>query len=248
MCSLISSWLQIIIYPLIILLNYFFPRQCLTCEQLIQSALPAGLCSTCWNKINFITLPFCQKCGRVLPYDYGDDVICLKCCHTEPNYELARALLIFNEDSKFLIHAFKYYDKPLIAMMLAQLLYVRYQYNILSADYIIPVPIHRFKLLLRGYNQAQVLGKYLSDIAKLPIKSNILIKYKWTKSQTKLTKKERIKNISGSFRINNSEIIKNKKIILLDDVVTTGTTVNLCTKLLKNAGAKSVFVLCIAYT
>ncbi|WP_232296915.1 ComF family protein [Candidatus Orientia mediorientalis] len=233
---------------LIILLDYFFPKKCLTCLHLIQSSLPAGLCSTCWNKINFVTLPFCQKCGKTLPYDYGGSIICLKCYYIEPNYKLARALLIFDKNSKFFIHAFKYYNKPLIAMMIAQLLYIRYQSDILTADYIIPVPIHRFKLLLRGYNQAQVLGKYLSNVANLPMKSNVLIKYKWTKSQTKLAKKDRIKNINGSFKINNPEIIKNKKIILLDDVVTTGTTVNLCSKILKSAGARSIFVLCIAYT
>ncbi len=234
-------------YLLKLFLNYFFPQRCLICYCFIQNDMP-GLCPDCWLKINFITLPMCQRCGRPLPYDCGDNIICIKCYYNAPNYNILRALLIFNENSKSLIYAFKYYDRSSVACVLAQLLYTRYKHEIAIADYIIPVPIHKIKRLLRGYNQTQILGKYLSNISKLPLRSDILLKHKWTKSQTSLTKKNRAKNIKGSFKVCKPQELKNKKVILLDDVITTGATIDVCTKLLKESGVQNITVLCVAST
>lgn len=235
-------------FPLKILVDYFFPNICLNCTQLIQSCLPGRICGDCWAKINFVSLPICQKCGQALPYDYQSSIICLKCHYSKPSYSLARALCVFDVNSKQLIHHFKYYSNYSIAIMFAQLLYSRYRKDILLAEYIVPVPIHRIKLILRGYNQAQVLGRYLAQIANLPIKSNMLIKNKWTQSQTTLNRRDRTQNVNDSIIINKPELVKDKNIILIDDVITTGTTINLCSKLLMRAGAKNVFVLCIAYS
>jgi ComF family protein len=208
---------------------------------------PDSFCPQCWLSLDFITRPFCNICGRVLPSSIKFDTSCLKCIQNPPEYSLARAIFKFNETSKKLIHNFKYYDKTILAKTFAKNLYTIYKKEIESFDLLVPVPMHKLKRMFRFYNQAFVLAKEISLISGKPVYANVLTKSRWTKAQVALSKKDRDNNLKDSFATNHSGLIKNKKVILVDDVCTTGSTVKACASELKKYAAE-VMVLCIAFT
>lgn len=227
-------------------INFILPPRCLACSELTVSK--GEFCANCWSNFEFIAKPYCFSCGCKLDILILDNLWCGKCFANNPSYDKARSLLKFNEHSKKIIHAFKYQDKTAVAKTFAKLLCLRYSHDIEGIDLIVPVPMNRFKRLFRMYNPAFLLAKEIAITINKPIKPDMLIKTRWTKSQTSLTKSEREKNLVNSLKFNKKHLIKNKKILLVDDVLTTGATVNKCSKLLKAAGASSVYVLTIAMT
>lgn len=225
--------------------EYILPKRCFSCAEFIQGE--DGFCGSCWQKFNFITSPFCKTCGtefelRTLEA-YSN---CLKCISSPPAFDRARAIFKFDENSKNIIHAFKYYDKTVLAKQFAKMLCERYANEMDDASIIVPVPMYRFKRLFRMYNPPQMIANSISKRTGIEVVADLLSKVKWTKSQTKLSRKERIANISASIQISGGERVKGKKVILVDDVITTGTTINHCAKILKKAGAKEVLALSIA--
>lgn len=228
------------------IIDYIFPIRCISCYEL--NIAEDGLCALCWSKLAFISKPYCQICGSYLEISILEEVTCSKCLINQPIYTSARSIMKFDEYSKILIHAFKYYDKTNLAKIFAKLICHRYENYINNVDLIIPVPMHKLKRLVRMYNHAYLLALAIAKIVNKPVYYDILIKTKWTKSQASLTKAQREKNLTGSFKINSGKLLQNKKILLVDDVKTTGTTISKCTKLLKNYGAKDVYVVTIAST
>jgi len=227
-------------------IDYILPLRCPSCQVFISTN--DGFCADCWSKINFISKPYCKLCGCGLGLSILDGLTCGRCFSNSPKYELLRSLMKFNEHSKRIIHAFKYHDKTGLGKVFAKLLCQRYELEISNVDLIIFVPMNKLKRLFRMYNQAQILAHEIALILKKPLWHNVLIKSKWTKSQASLSKIERERNLSNSLKFNSKYNIKGKKILLVDDVMTTGTTINKCTKLLKQAGASSVCVVTIAMT
>ena len=227
------------------LLFYILPPKCPSCTTNVTDM--HAFCAPCWSDLNFITKPFCNICGKTLPFTVKQETNCLQCYHNPPIYQHARAILNFDEKSKKLIHYFKYYDKTSLAKIFANTLYTLYSDEINKCDIIISVPMHKLKRMLRFYNHAFVLAQEIAKISNKPLHGDILIKTKWTKSQAKLSKKQRDRNLYGSFEIKNQALIANKKVILVDDVLTTGSTISICTKELKKY-AHSVLVLCVAFT
>lgn len=220
--------------------------RCISCAELTQEG--GGFCSKCWHNIEFISSPICISCGRAFTLNVAEGQTCLKCISDPPEYDAARSLFKFNETSKKVIHNFKYYDKTGLARNFADMLCMKYQDEIGDADVIIPVPMHKFKRLMRMYNQAAVLGQAISNNIGKSIYFDVLKKTKWTKAQTNLSRTARLTNVHGSIKVDNAIKIRDKKIVLVDDVMTTGSTISLCSKLLKKAGAAKVTALCIAST
>ncbi|PCJ25488.1 MAG: amidophosphoribosyltransferase [Rickettsiales bacterium] len=214
------------------------PYRCASCSELIEDS--GGMCAECFAKLNFITSPYCQLCGVPFEFAMEGQALCGKCIITPPKYDLGRSLLKFDQHSKNLIHAFKYNDKTSHAKMFAKLIIARYANDLQDVEFIIPVPMHRIKRLVRNYNPAQVLSTELAKLLKKRMLPDGLIKTKWTKAQTTLSRSERMKNLTGSIRINEKYDIKDRVILLIDDVRTTGTTSNTCSNLLKKAGAACV--------
>lgn len=177
-----------------------------------------------------------------------DNAVCGRCYSKKPNYNLARSLFKFNEYSKKVVHQFKYQDKTIFAKTFAKLLCNRYLEDIKDVDLIIAVPMNRFKRLIRMYNPPHILAEEIAKIMNFTVKADILIKSKWTKAQTFLSKRQRKNNISGSIKFNTKHNIIGKKILLVDDVITTGVTINECSKILRAAGAKEVYVVSVAMT
>lgn len=228
------------------LTNYVFPLNCSLCSEFIDSN--TGFCATCWNRLNFISKPYCQWCGRAFEISIFEDITCGKCLHEAPIFYKARSLIKFDQHSKKLIHAFKYHDKTELGKLFAKLLWNRYGDDINNIDIIVPVPMNRFKRLFRMYNHAQILGDKISRLAGKLLIPDLLIKSKWTKSQAFLSRKQRELNLSGSLKFNSKYFIKHQNILLIDDVMTTGETIKKCSMLLKRAGANEITVLTIATT
>ena len=228
------------------ILDYIYPPRCILCSGLILNN--NGFCVDCWSKLNFITAPYCRICCFEFSVDYGADNKCARCLNDPPHYDYARSLLRFDENSKKIIHALKYYDRSFISRIIAKMLVNYYRESIISADLIVPVPMHKLKRLSRLYNHAQILSDSIAQLVEKKITPDILLKTKHTRTQTGLARKHRIDNLSDSISVVDKQKIRGKKILLVDDVMTTGATVNLCAKQLKKAGAKEVVVLCIART
>lgn len=229
------------------ILDYIYPPRCISCSELIQEN--GGFCGTCWSGLNFITKPYCKICCFEFSFDPGEgNDICLKCSSNPPAFDLARSVLRFDEHSKKLIHALKYHDSTFVASNFAKIIVAMHKDIISKADFIIPVPMHKWKRLSRLYNQSQIFASEIAHLAGKKMVPDILLKTKHTKSQTGLSKKHREENLKGSIEVVKRGEIKGKYIVLVDDVMTTGSTVDLCAKILKKAGAKSVVVICIART
>jgi ComF family protein len=226
------------------LINYALPYRCSLCNELTTST--QAICGYCWNKLNFISKPYCNICGMKFELSIHENAICGKCIAINPHYELARSILKFDQYSKNLIYAFKYNDKTNHAKLFAKLIRAKYQEDFSNIDFVAPVPMHRLKRIYRYYNQSQLLAQEIANLMDYKVIPDLLIKTKMTKPQASLSKKKREKNLQGSIIYNPKYDINQKKILLVDDVYTTGSTVSLCCRLLKKNGASTVKVSTIA--
>lgn len=228
------------------ILDFLFPPECPICQNPVSD--PLSICPECFKKIKFITPPLCEICGRPFEFEVYGKTVCGKCLQKKPVYDKARSAFLYDSFSKQLILPFKYSDRTDLAPLLGQFL-IRAGAELLDqSDLIVPVPLNRWRLMKRKYNQAGILGKIISKKTGIPFSPFVLKRLRATKSQERLREKDRIKNVRNAFIIKNNKLIKNKKILLIDDVLTTGATVNECAKILKRNGAKSVYVLTVAHT
>ena len=229
------------------ILSYILPPRCLKCGKVLPDN--RGLCSKCIEEINFITQPYCKKCGHPLEGNFDNQkMLCGSCLSKKRTpFRLSRSAFRYDENSKHLILSFKFHDKTDNASLLAKMMYVAGEDIFKTgADVIIPVPLHYTRLLKRKYNQSALLGHELSRLSGIKLDCRSLIKHRRTRPQVELRGKERLENVKGAFCVKKAENIKGKRVILIDDVLTTGTTLKECAYALKRAGAKSVDTLTIA--
>jgi ComF family protein len=229
------------------LLNLLFPGRCLSCQVKVNQA--GALCSNCWNSMEFISSPSCSRCSNPFPYDLDDD-LCFYCKEEPPEFTKAFAVVKYDEFSDKIIFALKYYDKTDLAYSISKLMLPKLKEIASDVDIITCVPIHFNKLKKRGFNQAALLAKHIATELGHKVNPSILLKHKETISQSGLTKNERLENIKGSVKINpkyKKEVFR-KNVLLIDDVITTGATINECCKKLKKVGAKKIHVLTFAKT
>ena len=225
-------------------IDYILPYRCASCSELTDGK--HGICSQCFQKLNFITLPYCNICGFPFEFAIEGQFSCAKCIVSPPKYDMSRSLFKFDQKSKNLVHAFKYSDQTNNAKMFAKLLLARYQKEIQNVNLVVPVPMYRWKRVFRNYNPAQILALEIASLMNKPMLPDVLIKQRWTISQIGLSKSLRSKNLDGSIKFGDKHNVKGKTILLVDDVKTTGATSNLCSKLLKKAGAESVKLVTIS--
>jgi ComF family protein len=237
------------------LLNFVFPLDCKICEKPIRESKGYSICEDCFKTIELIERPYCAKCGKpLIPTDFfkqNREILCLDCKRKKYSFEFSRSTGIYDKVLKKCIHLFKYYGEKKLAKPLGKLMVdslVKNDEFKRKIDLIIPVPLHRNDLKKRGFNQSVLLGKVTGDYLSIPVRENVLVKKKLTPFQVNLSKKERKINILGAFSVEKPEEIKGKNILILDDVFTTGATVEECTKELMKARAKNIFVLTLART
>ncbi|MBL3284390.1 ComF family protein [Rickettsiales endosymbiont of Paramecium tredecaurelia] len=227
-----------------IILNYLLPPSCLQCSALIADH--DGLCHECWILSYFVTKPYCAICGKIMAVEIEEYMECAQCTRSHPVFSLARSVLIFNHANKALIHQFKYYDRTGVGKFFARILFQKYKEEVKDLDLIIPVPMNFFKRLIRLYNPPSVLAHELNKMFKKKVLHNLLIKYKIGKSQVGLNKQQRQENAQNTIIFNTKYDIRNKVILLVDDVLTTGATAKTCSRILMEAGAKKVYIFTIA--
>lgn len=228
-------------------LDFLFPPLCVSCRARIGEA--HALCAACWSKISFIEGAVCNCCGIPFGVDPGGETLCGP-CHANPrSLDKARSLLIYDEASKELILGFKHGDRLDLAPAFARWLDRTGSELFEEADLLVPVPLHRFRLWRRRYNQAAILAERLSERVAVPCDPLALLRSRPTKSQGEMpSAKARRRNVLGAFSVpkEKRESIRGKRILLIDDVFTTGATLESCARALKRAGAARVNALTLA--
>ena len=233
------------------ILNLIFPPKCCSCEKIVEDE--DTLCTECWEKINFIHKPFCSKCSSPMEFNISDSDICINCMNNEPLYIKLRSAVVYNKFSSRIIFKFKFFDKIYLKRFMAKCMAKASEDIIDDIDIFIPIPLHKKRLIMRKYNQSQILADELSKITKKDTIYDFLYKNSHTTPQAKLKKSERLKNLKNKFSINqkyikNIEEYKNKRFAIVDDVVTTGSTINECVNVLNQAGIKNVYAITFAKT
>ena len=230
-----------------LLLDQLFPAQCLRCKADVGE--PRTLCAECWSKIRFIDGAVCPVCGS--PYESPSEtgLVCGACLADPPPFARARSVFRYDEASRDLVLPFKHADRlegvPAFAAWLAR----AGGELVGKADWIAPVPLHWGRLLRRRYNQASLLANALAKRSHVPVLADLLIRRRPTASQGEMrSRRARKLNVAGAFTLNprHASAIKDRHILLVDDVLTTGATVTACARTLKRAGANEVSVVTLA--
>ena len=230
------------------LINTLLPPRCKLCGKIVSN--DDSLCPECFNKINFISRPYCQHCGQ--PFDYASSaskvLLCPNCTQNKlPWFRLARSAFRYEEDSKNLILSFKFYDRTDNAKILAKFMKNAAQ-DIFDKgiDLIVPVPLHYTRLFRRKYNQSALLAIELSKLTGIPVEFDGLVRHKKTRPQVEFSGKVRQLNVRNAFSVKRPDDFKGKHILLIDDVLTTGSTLKECAKALKKAHPSSIDLLTAA--
>jgi len=228
------------------LLNIFLPKCCVLCKTTLEVTNHRYLCITCWNKLEPVEGLFCQKCGKPLP-DGGAH--CYHCRQMKFHFEYIRAGGIYNGALKEVIHKFKYQGKDFLAGVLSEFLILHTQdkFDWQEIDYVVPIPLYKKNEYRRGYNQALLLGERVVGCFSKPLVFENLIRTRKTRSQMELSREERLVNLIDAFAVSKPTIFKNKNVLLIDDVCTTGSTIEECAKVLKKAGTRKVWGLVLAH-
>lgn len=224
-----------------------FPSSCLACERRLPLDRLPLFCDDCLTRIPFIRSPRCPRCG--LPHAVGKDHTCGICLTKPYSFSLARAALLYQPPIAQLISALKFTGQMTALASLGRLAVTSPGFRELSdPDLILPVPLHAQRLRQRGFNQSLILARCFFPDRRRIIDPAALVKIRPTVPQTQLSGTERRRNISGSFSVKQPHKVKNKKILLVDDVFTTGSTVNECAGTLRRAGAERVEIFTLART
>ena len=225
--------------------TFFYPAQCRNCdEQLGYSTVPY-ICDTCWNRIKLVEPPWCEICGISTTEDKCDE-----CATKPPQYGKLRTIAVYEAAIQKAIHLFKFEKKITLATPLAQLIITHLPDDCIIADYdyILPIPIHKKRLKERTFNQATLIANQLAKAAGIRIEKDALVRHKNTSPQSSLDKEARQKNIIGAFKLHKKDVVQGKHILVIDDVYTTGATVQEAVKVLWTADPIEVDVLTLTRT
>lgn len=229
------------------LLDAVLPPRCLACGAIVESQ--GRLCAGCWRSLTFLAPPQCRLCGYPLPHALPEAPLCGACAVEPPAFDRARAALRYDEGARGLILAFKHADRTDSAPAFGRWLARAGAELLAGADLIAPVPLHRWRLLKRGYNQAAILARALARESGVPLVPDLLQRRRATRSQQGLSGQARLANVTAAaFRPHpwHKARLGGRRVVLVDDVMTTGATVGACAQVLRRAGAAEVEVLTLA--
>ena len=231
------------------LLDVILPPICHICHTFIPNAGTLHICPTCRDRLPLVSSPLCSICG--IPFaGTGGDHRCGACLIHPPHFDAARAHFLYEGAIRDLIHSFKYNHhtqlrNPLSFLTLEGVRGFVAEHN---PHLIVPVPLHRSRLRQRGFNQAVLLGRVLSRQLSIPMLTDTLVRTRPTEPQIELPAAERRLTVKGAFSVTRPDRVAGKRILLLDDVMTTGSTMDECAKELKRVGADVVIAATIART
>lgn len=224
-----------------------YPRRCPVCDCVLPVG-DRGICPSCHMRLEYVQEPRCKKCGK--PLQVQEDEFCTDCEGRETSYEYGFGLWVYNSAMQASISRFKYHGRREYGECYAQELYRCFGAWIkeTGAGALIPVPIHRNRYRKRGYNQAELIAKGLGKLAGIPVRENFLLRCRDTTPQKELTDRERQKNLQDAFHVNNFPEELNhipECVIIIDDIYTTGGTLEACSKVIKEAGVQRIYFICV---
>ena len=227
-------------------LDAVLPPQCLRCHAIVDA--PGALCAPCWEGIRFIAPPYCDACGLPFEYDSGPGTLCGECVREAPPFERARAAMVYDTSSRELVLAFKHGDRTEATPEFASWMGRAGADLIAQANVITAVPLHWTRLFSRRYNQAALLAQAIGRRAAVPVIPDLLIRRRKTPSQGGLGPAQRRRNLQGALAPNqrHATSIDGRRVLVIDDVMTTGATASATTRALLRAGAAAVDVLTLA--
>jgi ComF family protein len=229
------------------LMDILYPRQCVGCGVSSPETF-RYICWDCWSDAPLVEPPFCNLCGDPVAGAVEHQFICYSCSAQKPAFVAARSATRYDGVVGESLRQLKYEKALWLAPDLAELLHRCFlaEYPTQSFDCIVPVPLYHVRRRGRGYNQSAILAHELSRRINCPVQKRILRRIRPTTTQTNLTAADRLSNVTNAFQYRKRERLAGRRVLLVDDVMTTGATVNACAKALKKGGAESVHVITVA--
>jgi len=224
-------------------MNWLYPHKCVFCKEEIVE-VEAECCEVCYNQVEIINECHCPKCGKKREVI---NELCYDCQVKKHYFNYGRGMFVYNTTVKKSLFGLKFFKHTWIGYVFGKLLaefYIEENFN--KVDMVIPVPLHYYRYLERGYNQAEILTKEFSNVTKIPMELKVLKRFRKTAPQKNLTDRQRCVNTLEAFRVYNEKRIVGKRILLIDDIYTTGSTIDGCAKALIEKGAKEIYFLTVA--
>jgi len=226
-------------------LDIALPTLCVACREPVAGD---GVCATCWARLSFIALPFCPRLGIPFIYDPGPGMLSMEAIADPPAYARARAAVRYDDVARTLVHALKYQDRTDLAPAMGRWMARAGRELLQEADVLVPVPLHWKRGWSRRYNQSGALARVIERQTGVKLSSEALRRVRPTQQQIGLSRKERASNVQGAFKVaaDRQSLIHGRRVVLIDDVLTSGATADACARALLRAKAASVDVLVFA--
>jgi len=226
-------------------LDIALPTLCVSCREPVDGE---GVCADCWARLSFIAPPYCPRLGIPFVYDPGPDMLSMEAIANPPAYARARAAVRYDEIARTLVHALKYGDRLDLAPIMGRWMANAGRPLLADADALVPVPLHWRRQWARRFNQSALLAEVIANASGCKVAHGALKRVKSTHQQVGLDKSARAQNVQGAFRVPAEGRIEvlGRKLVLVDDVLTSGATVDVCARTLLRAGAASVDVVVFA--
>jgi ComF family protein len=222
------------------------PPLCPACREPLGDGI--GLCAACWSKLSFIEPPYCARLGIPFLYDPGPGLLSMQAIADPPAYDRARAAVCYDDVARKLVQAYKYSDRLDLAPLMGRWMARAGAELLAGADALIPVPLHWRRLWARRFNQSATLAGAIGEACRVPVMHAGLKRVRATPQQVGLSRSERAQNVQGAFQVPAEQkgLVKGRRLVLVDDVLTSGATVDNCARTLLRAGAAHVDVLVFA--
>ncbi len=226
-------------------LDIALPTLCVACRAPVAGE---GVCATCWAKLSFIAPPFCARLGLPFVYDPGPGILSMQAIADPPAYQRARAAVRYDDVARTLVHQLKYHDRTDLAPAMGRWMARAGRELLDEADVLVPVPLHWRRGFSRRFNQSGALARSISRNSGIPVSRDALRRIRPTEHQVGLSRKERASNVQGAFKVapERHGEIQGRRVILVDDVLTSGATADACARALLRAKAAQVDVLVFA--
>ena len=221
-----------------------YPPACLQCTAALGEE--GGLCARCWQAVPFIEKPYCQRLGTPFPFDHGGELLSPQAMAHPPVFDRARSVARYEGPARALVHGLKYADRHDLVRPMAAWMRRAGSELLQEADLLVPIPLHWTRLVWRRFNQAALLAAQIGSGSGHEVAPHALRRVRRTRPQFGLSRNERADNVQGAFRVDPAAALAGRRILLVDDVFTTGATANAAARRLLRAGAQSVSLLTFA--
>lgn len=223
-------------------LDIALPTLCVSCREPVSGD---GVCAVCWSRLSFIARPYCERLGIPFVYDPGPGLLSMEAIANPPAYGRARAAVRYDDVARTMVHALKYQDRTDLAPTMGRWMARAGEDLLNGADALIPVPLHWKRSWSRRYNQSGALARIIGRASNIPVEQDALQRIRSTEQQFGLSRAERARNVQGAFKVRpeRKSRVQGRRIVLIDDVLTSGATADACARALLRAKATSVDLL-----